>query len=68
MFYAGRNNKVYRKYARYRDWLYAIDDKVMGTIGVSVFNLVDVSTLRTWYAKGTSYCEAAMWATIKGVL
>ena len=68
MFYAGRNNDVCRKYARFRDWLYAIDDKVMETIEVSVFNLVDMCILAMWYIEGVSYHEAAMWTMVKGVV
>ncbi len=68
MYYAGRDNKVYRKYARFRDWLYAIDDKVMETTEVSVFSLVDMSILAMWYTEGVSSHGAAMWTIVKGVV
>jgi len=68
MFYAGRDNEVYQKHARFRDWLYAIDDRVIKTIETSVFSLVDMSILTMWYIEGVSYNEAAMWTIVKGVI
>ena len=67
MFYAGRNNKVYRKYAKYRDWLYAADNAVRVAIGVSLFTLVDMLIIDTWYVEGISSREATMYAIIREV-
>ena len=68
MFYAGRDNRVYRKYAWYRDWLYDIDNAVMVAIGVSLFSLVSTFMLDCWYTEGISSYEAAMYVITKGVL
>lgn len=68
MYYAGRDNKVYRKYAQYRNWLYAIDDAVMVAIGVSLFSLVSTYSMNTWYAEGVSFYEAAMWIIVGEVI
>ena len=68
MFYAGRDNKVYRKYVKYRDWLYAADDAVRAAMGVSLFALVSMLTMATWYTEGISSYEVAMYVIVKGVL
>lgn len=68
MFYAGKDNKVYKKYAKYKDWLYEVDDAVRVAIGVSLFSLVSMSILGTWYVEGINSFEAATYVIVKGVL
>jgi len=58
MYYSGTNNKTYKKYARYRDWLYDVDDMVERARGISLFELPDVP-LRDWYEDGIGIVEAA---------
>lgn len=67
MYYAGRDNEVYRKYARYRDWLYTIDDEVLKVMGISLFDLVSMSILRKWYTDCIGSYEAVMQVIVKEV-
>ena len=60
MFYAGTNNEVYQRYARYRDWLYTIDEEVQKILGISLFFVVNMDTLRKWYTECIGTYEAIM--------
>ena len=59
MYYSGRDNDAYRKYAQYRDWLYAVDDLVIVGIYISLFDL-PVAPTKYWYDTGVSCYEAAI--------
>ena len=64
MFYAGRNNEAYKKYAQCRNWLHTVDDKVKEITGVSLLDLPDL-TVRDWYEEGVDPYEAAAWAILR---